>query len=104
MMLGCPFDTFGFSLLMCALAQKLGVKPGIYTHSISNAHIYDIHYDGARELIKRKNDHPNIFPKLPKNIFDRAEKKDENLVSEIYEAFAPFYKPSDPILGLDIIK
>jgi thymidylate synthase len=104
MMLGCPFDTFGFSLLMCALAQKLGVKPGIYTHSISNAHIYDNHYEGAKELIKRTNDHPNIFPRFPENIFDRAEKKDENLVSEIYEAFAPYYKPSDPILGLDIIK
>jgi len=44
------------------------------------------------------------FPKLPESIFDRAEKKDENLVNEIYESFAPYYKPSDPILGLDIIK
>jgi thymidylate synthase len=104
MMLGCPFDTFGFCLLMCTLAQKLNVKPGIYTHSISNAHIYDTHYEGARELIGRKNDHPNIFPKFPENIFDRAEKKDENLVNEIYESFAPYYQPSDPIPGLDIIK
>ena len=104
MMLGCPFDTFGFCLLMYALAQKLGVKPGIYTHSISNAHIYDNHYEGAKELIKRKNDHPNIFPKLPENIYDRALKKDENLVNEIYEAFAPYFKPGDAIPGLDIIK
>ncbi len=104
MMLGCPFDTFGFSLLMCALAQKLGVKPGIYTHSISNAHIYDTHYDGARELIRRTNDHPNIFPRFPENIFDRAEKKDENLVDDIYTTFAPYFHPGEPITGLDIIK
>ncbi len=104
MMLGCPFDTFGFSLLMYTLAQKLKVKPGIYTHTISNAHIYDIHYDEAKELIKRKNNHQNIFPKLPENIYDRAEKKDENLVSEIYESFAPYYKPGEPILGLKIVK
>lgn len=104
MMLGCPFDTFGFSLLMCTLAQKLGVKPGIYTHTISNAHIYDNHYEGALELIKRENDHPNIFLKLPENIYDRAEKKDETLVDEIYQSFAPFFKPNEPILGLDIVK
>ncbi len=104
MMLGCPFDTFGFSLLMCTLAQKLGVKPGIYTHTISNAHIYDTHYEGAIELIKRENDHPNIYPILPNNIYDRAEKKDETLVDEIFQSFKPFYNPSEPIEGLDIIK
>ena len=104
MMLGCPFDTFGFSLLAMTLAQKLGVKPGIYTHSISNAHIYDTHYDGANELIKRTNDHPNIFPILPENIYDRAERKDETLVDAIYQSFIPFYHPCEPILGLDIIK
>lgn len=104
MMLGCPFDTFGFTLLMYVLAQKLGVKPGIYTHTISNAHIYDIHYEGAAELIKRSNDHKNIFPILPPDIFDRAEKKDEKLVDEIYEAFAPYYSSGEPILGLNIVK
>jgi thymidylate synthase len=104
MMLGCPFDTFGFALLMCTLAQKLGVKPGIYTHTISNAHIYDIHFEGAEELINRQNDHENIYPVLPLNIFERAAKKDENLVDEIYQSFAPFYKPGLPIDGLNIVK
>ncbi|MEK7113353.1 MAG: thymidylate synthase [Patescibacteria group bacterium] len=103
MMLGCPFDTFGFSLLMCTLAQKLGVRPGVYTHTISNAHIYDIHYDGANELIKRSNDHQNIFPILPKDIYDRGLRKDETLVDEIYQAFSPYFKPSEPITGLDIV-
>ncbi len=104
MILGCPFDTFGFSLLMCVLAQKLGVRPGIYTHTISNAHIYDTHYNGARELIGRSNTHENIFPQLPLNIFDRAFQKDEKLVDEIYQAFAPNFKPSEAISGLEIIK
>ena len=104
MMLGCPFDTFGFALLIYILAQKLGVKPGVYTHSISNAHIYDTHYEGALELISRVNNHPNIFPIFPDNMYDRAEKKYETLVDEIYQSFAPFYNPSEPIKGLDIIK
>lgn len=104
MMLGCPFDTFGFSLLMIALAQKLGVKPGIYTHTISNAHIYDTHFDGANELIKRDNNHPNIFPNFPENIYDRSYKKDEKIVDDIYQSFVEIYKPNEPISGLDIIK
>jgi thymidylate synthase len=104
MMLGCPFDTFGFSLLMMTLAQKLGVRPGIYTHTISNAHIYDNHYEGALELIKRENNHPNIFPVLPGNIYDRAEKKDDTLVDEIFQSFKPFFNPNESIEGLDIVK
>ncbi|HAS80707.1 MAG: Thymidylate synthase [Candidatus Nomurabacteria bacterium GW2011_GWE1_32_28] len=104
MMLGCPFDVFGFSLLMYILAQKLNVRPGMYTHTISNAHIYDTHYEGAKELISRTNTHENIFPKLPEDIFDRAEKKDEQLVDEIYQSFSPYFKPNEPIAGLDIIK
>ena len=104
MMLGCPFDTFGFCLLACILAQKLKVRPGIYTHTISNAHIYDIHYEGARELIQRKNDHENVFPILPADIYDRAVKKDEKLVDEIYQSLAPYYHPGEPIEGLNIVK
>lgn len=104
MMLGCPFDTFGFSLLMCALAQKLGVKPGIYTHTISNAHIYDTHYNGANELIERTNGHENVFPNFPADIFDRAYNKDEKLVDDIFQSFAPYFHPGEPITGLDIIK
>lgn len=102
MILGCPFDTFGFSLLMCILAQKLGVRPGIYTHSISNAHIYENHYEGAQELIRRTNDHKNITLSLPENSFDRAEKLDESLVTEILEPLKAQYSPMESIDGLTI--
>lgn len=102
MILGCPFDTFGFSLLLCILAQKLGVKPGIYTHSISNAHIYDNHYEGAEELISRDNDHLNIKLSLPPNVYERAERLDEKLVPEILEPLLAQYNPLPPIEGLTI--
>ncbi len=72
MILGTPFDTFGFALLLCILAQKLGVRPGVYTHSISNAHIYDNHYEGALEIIARSNNHENMYMTLPENVYDRA--------------------------------
>lgn len=103
MMLGFPHDVAGFALLQCILAQRLGVEPGIYTHSISNAHVYDIHYDGAKELIKRKNSHKKITLHLPENAYERAEKKDETLIEEILQDLSSQYKPSDPIKGLKIV-
>ncbi|MFA5791703.1 MAG: thymidylate synthase [Candidatus Paceibacterota bacterium] len=102
MILGCPFDVFGFTLLQCIIAQRLGVRPGIYTHTISNAHIYDNHYEGAKEIIKRTNDHKNIELHLPKNSLQRAEQKDEKLVSEILEDLQNQYNPLPAIDGLQI--
>ncbi len=102
MILGGPFDTFGFSLLACILAQKLGVRPVIYTHAISNAHIYENHYDGANEIISRTNNHEKIVLALPENVYDRAEKFDESLVPEILEPLMAQYHPLAPIENLTI--
>ena len=57
--LGMPFDVFGFALLQCILAQELGIKPGIYTHSVSNCHIYENHFEAANQLIKREDITPH---------------------------------------------
>lgn len=103
MILGFPHDVAGFAFLQCMLAQKLGVRPGIYSHSISNAHIYDVHYFAAEEIIKRKNNHETIVLKLPKNSFDRAEKGDKKLVDEIFKNLSEQYKPMEPITGLKIV-
>ncbi len=103
MMLGCPFDVFGFALLQCMIAQRLDLRPGIYTHSISNAHIYDTHYEGAKELISRTNNHPKVDLHLPKDAFRRAEQKDENLIAEILTDLQAQYNPLPPINGLEII-
>lgn len=102
MILGMPGDTAGFALLAHILAQRLGVKPGIYSHSISNAHIYSNHYEGAKEMIKRNNDHKKIVLKLPKNSFERAEKMDKELVEEIIENIGSQYNPMEAIQGLKI--
>lgn len=101
--LGLPSDVAGFALLQCILAQRLGVKPGVYSHSISNAHIYENHYVGAKELIKRKNNHKKITLSLPKRSFERAEKKDVKLVEEIVEDLSSQYHPMEAISGLKIV-
>lgn len=100
--LGCPSDVAGFALLQCILAQRLGVKPGIYSHSISNAHIYDNHYEGAEKIISRTNDHPTIRLELPTNAFALAEKMDEGLTDAIIENLTKQYVPMEAIQGLKI--
>ena len=102
MILGCPHDVAGFALLQCILADRLGMEPGIYTHSISNAHIYDNHFDGAREIISRSHDHVPVHLAIPHGSYDRAVQGDTGLVDELFEQFRSQYQPLSPIEGLKI--
>ncbi len=103
MILGCPHDVAGFALLQAILAAKLGVQPGKLTHSISNAHIYDIHYAQAWEITDRANDHQPIYFEAQPEYFDRAERADETLVEEIATILDRQYHPLPPIKGLKIV-
>nr|AIA17915.1 Thymidylate synthase [uncultured bacterium] len=103
MILGFPHDVAGFAFLQLMLAQKLGVKPGVYSHIIANAHVYDIHYDAAKEMIGRKTDHKPVHITLPKNSFDRSEAKDASLVEEVNENLLEQYVPQEAIKGLRIV-
>jgi len=103
MMLGAPHDVAGFALLQTILAAKLGYQVGTLTHSISNAHIYDTHYDQAWELVERENDHSEMFLEAQPDYFDRAEAADEALVEEITTKLTDQYKPLGPIKGLKIV-
>lgn len=103
MLLGFPADVAGFALLQHVLAQKLGVRVGVYSHSISNAHLYDNQYEAAKELISRKDKHPAINVTLPKNTYDRAEKKDRALLEEIAGNINAQYNPLPAITGLQVV-
>ncbi len=103
MMLGNPADVAGFALLQCILAERLGVRPGIYTHSISNAHIYDIHYEQAKEVISRTSSQKPIHVSIPESAFARAEAKDGSLVEEIAASIEDQYEPQAAIKGLKIV-
>lgn len=102
MMLGCPHDVGGFAFLQYLLAAKLGVKPGIYTHSISNAHIYENHYNEAREIAERESDHPPIIFEPKEDYLDRAMTGDESLVDEIVKELSDQYKPLVPLKKMKI--
>jgi len=102
MILGCPHDVAGFALLQCILSQKLGVEPGIYTHSISNAHIYDNHFDAAREIMNRTHEHPPIQCRVPDTSYERALTGDTQLVDELFFHLKNQYQPLGPIKDLKI--
>ncbi len=103
MMLGNPHDVAGFALLAYFLAQKLEVEPGFLTVSISNAHIYDIHIDQAKEIIAREVIHSPIKFTCPTDALDRAEEGDEHLVEEIFEALKKNYEPQESVGKMKIV-
>ncbi|NCP66788.1 thymidylate synthase [bacterium] len=103
MMLGNPHDTAGFALLAEFLAEKLGVTPGYLTVSISNAHIYDIHFAQAQEIVERRVVHSPIKFKCPQDAFDRAENGDTKLVTEIFDQFKAEYNPQESLGKMNIV-
>jgi thymidylate synthase len=102
MILGFPHDVAGFCLLQYILAQKLEVQVGTYSHSISNAHIYENHYEGAKEIINRKNVHKKIVLHLPQNAYEKAKKRDKKFVDAIINDLSSQYKPLPAIKNLRI--
>jgi thymidylate synthase len=103
MMLGCPFDVAGFALLQRILAARLKVGIGVYSHSISNAHIYDIHYEAAQEVLNRKGQVEEVELVAEADWLERAEAGDETLVDEIVSALEAQYRPDPPMKGLPIV-
>jgi len=103
MVVGCPFDVAGFALLQRILAARLGVGVGVYSHSISNAHIYDVHYAAAEELIRRSGQEKEIELNAQPDWFSRAEAGDVKLVDEVVELLEAQYQPAPPIKGLPVV-
>lgn len=48
---GVPFNTTQYAELMILFARDLGVEPGILTHVIADAHIYDNQMDGVKHQL-----------------------------------------------------
>lgn len=54
--LGVPFNTTQYAVLVHMIAQVTGLKPGLLTHVINNAHIYENQVDGLSLQLTRAND------------------------------------------------
>lgn len=49
--LGVPFNTTQYAVLVHLLAQVTGLKAGLFTHMINNAHVYENHIDALKAQI-----------------------------------------------------
>ena len=70
--LGVPYNIASYSLLLLMIAQVTGLKPKEFIHTMSDVHIYNNHFEQAREQLKRE---PKSLPKIKlnpdiKDIFD----------------------------------
>ena len=104
MILGFPHDVAGFALLQRILAGYLGVGVGKYTHSMSHAHIYDIHDDAAKAMMGRRAKSSKISREPKKDWLKRAMRGDRELVIEIVSELERQYKPLAVIPGLKIVQ
>lgn len=101
MFLGFPHDVAGFAFLQMMIAQELGIPVGIYSHSISNAHLYQDQFEAAKELTNRINEKQSeIVLHLPKDTFNRAQKGDTSLIEEIVADLKTQYVPMEAISGI----
>ena len=66
--LGLPFNIVQYAVLCHLVAQCVGVRPGIFTFVISDAHIYENQLDGIKEQISRYEEavKNGTLPEAPK--------------------------------------
>ncbi|MFT5387445.1 MAG: thymidylate synthase [Candidatus Omnitrophota bacterium] len=51
--LGVPFNIASYALLLMMIAQECDLEPGIFVHTLGDAHIYANHLEGVKEQLKR---------------------------------------------------
>ena len=59
--LGVPFNIAGYALLMTMVAQECSLVPGIFVHTMGDAHIYLNHIEGLKIQLERA---PLTLPRL----------------------------------------
>ncbi len=70
--LGVPFNIASYALLTLMIARVVGLEPGVFVHSLGDAHLYLDHLDQARLQLGRE---PRPLPTLviartPDSLFD----------------------------------
>jgi thymidylate synthase len=87
--LGVPFNIASYALLLSMMAAECGLTPGVFVHTLGDAHIYLNHVEGLRLQLGRT---PKKLPhlKLPqKNVLDFVF-DDVQLVGYQHDEFIKF--------------
>ncbi len=64
--LGVPFNMTQYAVLIHLIAQSAGLRPGLFTHVINNAHVYENHVQAMKTQLARRD---QAFP-APKLILN----------------------------------
>lgn len=82
--LGVPFNIASYALLTMMMAQVTGLKPGVFVHTLGDAHLYKNHMEQARLQITRE---PRQLPRMILNpeVHDLFDFKYEDFALEGYD-------------------
>ena len=84
--LGIPFNMAQYAALVYMIAQVSGLRPGLFTHVINNAHIYENHVEALKTQLARRNEaYPAPRLQLNPEIKDFYDFKPEDIVLENYQ-------------------
>lgn len=83
-MVGLPYDVMGFSLLTDAIASSLGLRPGVLTMTLAHAHLYEVHWEMARDSLNQERF--NLGPHLPGLTVQQIEDDPDGYVKLMHEA------------------
>ena len=74
--LGVPFNIASYALLLMMIAREVNMIPRFFIHTIGDAHIYENHIDGVKEMLSREPlplptvtiaDKPMPYPGCPRD-------------------------------------
>ena len=87
--LGVPFNIASYALLLMMVAQECKLTPGVFVHTLGDAHIYLNHVEGLKEQLKRT---PKPLPQVKianKPVLEIAF-EDIQLLNYQHDAFIKF--------------
>ncbi len=87
--LGVPFNIASYALLLSMVASECELVPGVFVHTLGDAHLYLNHIDGIQEQLKRTCK-PLARLKLAKKKVLDFTFKDIELVDYQHDAFIKF--------------
>lgn len=87
--LGVPFNIASYATLMTMIANECNLVPGIFTHTMGDAHIYLNHIEGLTEQLKRT---PKKLPilEIAKKPFWDLKFEDFKIVGYEHDPFIKF--------------